>query len=106
MAKQTNVFGVPMSVQSDEEIRESVSRMTTNYVCAPCALVPLDRFPEPLRSRVRRSLCERCGELVYYDPTNFIAPMTMVCVRCAPRGPHIEYIARETSLREVTGWFG
>ena len=86
MIKKTNVFGLPINVGTNAEIAAALEADGGEalYVCERCIDTPLSAYPPSIRATTGRNICERCKALVWYDTTNLIAGVTIVCTHCQP----------------------
>lgn len=94
-------LGHKVKVGTTDEIadRLAAEKQEAFYVCMRCVDQPFSTYPPIMQSVMGRTLCERCGELVWYDTTNLVSAVTIVCVQCMPKN-HTE-IASQASLDRV-----
>lgn len=100
------MFGIPALVHNAEEYTAMLASPDGPriMIVARCADVPRRSIPEPIRSRNRRSRCERCEQLCWYDPEHAVPGMRLLCSHCAPA--QVVAVASEalvTELRRVVG---
>lgn len=105
--KRENFFGRDLNVGTREEIIDVFRDATTTpryYAVNRCIDQDITTLPPAIRARTKRTLCEQCDELCYYDPVNLIPHAMIICMRCLPKdNKRIDYANRAVLDEIVRG---
>lgn len=96
-----NVFGIRVNVETREEKLATLGEPGLPVICqvVRCVDLPAAAIPEPFRSRNRRTPCDNCREICWYDPVHAIPGLRILCSHCAPKAA--EYHATVEQLTEI-----
>jgi hypothetical protein len=102
--RKENVFGLPVTVGTPDELRELVGDNEAMHMMIRCTDAAGDRPYPALDARRRRMPCEGCREICWYDPDSIVDPTaTFLCPQCViARGGEIsEALASGRMVDEV-----
>ncbi len=108
--REDNVFGLPVTVGSRDEIIQAAqdSDGPKYYACMRVEDMSIFTMPPAHRKRVLRTPCENCGKIVWYDPKMFVPFSTVVCMPCLDvigEGQEMRSYAQEEQVKEIRGYF-
>jgi hypothetical protein len=97
-----NVFGIPVTVQPRAAALASLAEAGDEpvvYGVVRCIDLPAAAIREPIRSRNRRTPCDNCHEICWYDPEHAIPGLRVLCNHCRPA--IAEYYMTAEQLAEI-----
>ncbi len=80
-----NVFGLPVNVGTPEEVDAAMDSSDRPHfiVVMRCEDQPADTLPAEQRARNRRTLCEVCSAVCWYDAVQYRHhKATFICIPC------------------------